>query len=301
MKWKDPRFRTMPAIPPPKTSIVIVNWERPQDTVECLRSIYAADCPDTTVLLVDNGSKDGSPEKITAVFPELAVFQLPENLGFAKGYNEGIRLALQSGAQNILLLNNDTVVEKEALAALEAAPWDVSVPKILYYHKPDRIWSAGCRWRAFPPSVIMRGYNQKDGPAYSQPTPLEYATSCALFIKRPVLESVGGFDPVFSSYMEDYDFSYKIRAAGFSIGYTPEARILHKVSQSLGADSPQRWRLQGRNTVLFYRKDGRFPARYLLTFLAWFTTREFIKGRAAILPAFWRGVQEGLAELRPES
>jgi GT2 family glycosyltransferase len=282
----------------PEIAIVIVNWERPDDTIECLNSIYATGCQDIDILLVDNGSTDGSTEKIKLIFPELNIFRLPKNLGFANGYNEGIRLALETGAKNIFLLNNDTIVERDAVAVFKSSQWDVTTPKILYFHKPDLIWSAGCYWRTFPPSVIMRGYNQKDGPKYSKPGPLDYATSCALWIKRPVLEIVGGFDQNYSSYMEDYDFSYRIRAAGFSIGYMPEARIFHKVSQSLGADSAQRWRLQGRNTVLFYRKDGRFPDGYLFAFLAWFTIRELLKGNAAILPSFWEGVKEGLGNIR---
>jgi GT2 family glycosyltransferase len=280
-----------------ETAIVIVNWERPGDTIECIQSVYAASYQDIHVILIDNGSKDGSVEKIKAVFPNLTIFQLPENLGFAKGYNKGIQLALDSGAENIFLLNNDTIIEKDTLSALKSSTWDVSVPKILYHSHPNRIWSAGCRWRSFPPSVIMIGYNRMDGGTFNHPKNLDYSTSCAIWIKRRVLEVVDGFNPEFTSYMEDYDFSYRIRAAGFKMGYVPQARILHKVSQTLGAGSNLRWRLQGRNTVLFYRTEDRFPNHYLITYLAWFTVREFLKGKATILPAFWKGVREGMSEI----
>jgi hypothetical protein len=78
----------------------------------------------------------------------------------------------------------------------------------------------------------------------------------------------------------------------------PEARILHKVSRTLGTASPSRWQQQGKNTVLFYRKDNRFPAWQLWIFLAWFTLRETIKLQIAILPHFWRGVRVGLKTLK---
>jgi GT2 family glycosyltransferase len=278
----------------PKIVCIIVNWERPADTIECIASVFNSNMPELQVLVVDNGSRDGSSEKISSLFPQVTLVSLPQNLGFAGGYNEGIKHALKSGASHIFLLNNDTVIEPETISQLMTSPWDVAVPKILFYDKPDYIWSAGARWRAFPPGVVMIGFRQHDGRLYTVSHRLEYATACALMIRRQVLEIVGGFDQEFVNYMEDYDFAYRVKEAGFNMGFVPEAKVFHKVSQTLGEYTPRRWKYQGKNTVLFYRKNQRFSWLKLWTFLIWVTLRETITGRCVILPEFWQGVLKGI-------
>jgi GT2 family glycosyltransferase len=143
----------------------------------------------------------------------------------------------------------------------------------------------------------MHGHRKLDGPRYDRARRLDYATGCALWVKRPVLESVGGFDERFVNYMEDYDFAYRVRAAGYQIGYVPGARVYHKVAQTLGVQSAERWRYLGRNTVLFYRLEERFPIWKLWSFLSWVTLRETLKGQAAYLPHYWQGVREGVSQL----
>lgn len=281
--------------PFPKIICIIVNWERPADTIECIDSVLRSNVSEMQVLVVDNGSRDDSKEKISRMFPQITLVSLPQNLGFAGGYNEGIKHALKTGASHIFILNNDTVIEPETISRLMNSPWDVAVPKIVFHNKPDYIWSAGARWRTFPPGVVMIGFQKKDGPLYASACPLEYATACALMIQRHVLEIVGGFDLELVNYMEDYDFAYRVKENKFNMGFIPEAKVFHKVSQTLGEYSPQRWKYQGKNTVLFYRKNGRFPWWKLWTFLLWVTCREIIKGRFAILPGFWQGVADALS------
>ncbi len=278
----------------PQVVVIIVNWERPGDTIECIQSVLSSDFSSLQVIIVDNGSRDGSVEKINNYFPELSLFPLPENLGFAGGYNFGIEEALKTGSPYYFLLNNDTVIDRNAIGALITSPWDISVPKITYYDNPDMIWSAGARWRSFPPTIKMIGYREKDSEEYNHSRQLEYATGCALMVKKHVFEKVPGFNLEYINYMEDYDFSFRIREAGFSMGYIPEAIVKHKVSLTLGPSSPQRWSFIGRNTVLFYSQDDRFPRLTLWSVLGWILIREIIQGNATQLPSFWSGVREGL-------
>jgi GT2 family glycosyltransferase len=245
-------------------------------------------------LVVDNGSQDSSIDQISAAHPGIQIECLSSNLGFAGGYNAGIAYALKSAAEHIFLLNNDTTLDPDAIRNLLASGWDVAIPKILFYDQPTKIWAAGARWRRFPPSVVMNGYRRMDGPRYDRSTSLTYATGCAILARRKVFESVGGFDPEFVNYMEDYDLFYRIHSAGYKVGYVPEARIYHKVSQTLGHQSPARWRYLGLNTARFYRKHNRFPVWMLWSYLAWFTLREVIKRNTGVLPDFWVGVREGL-------
>lgn len=275
-------------------SVVIVNWQRAADTIECIQSLIEANVEPAEIILVDNGSQDSSVAQICAAHPGIHVECLQSNLGFAGGYNAGIAQALKSGAEHIFLLNNDTTLDPQAVKQLLAAGWDVAIPKILFYDQPKQIWAAGSRWRIFPPAVVMNGYLQMDGEKYDQPTQLMYATGCAILARRKVLEGVGGFDQDFENYMEDYDLFFRINRAGYHIGFVPQARIYHKVSQTLGSQSPIRLRYLGRNTVLFYRKDNRFPGWMLWSYLSWFLIRELAKGNGKTIPLFWNGVREGL-------
>jgi GT2 family glycosyltransferase len=279
----------------PKIAVIIVNWERPQDTLECVRSVIESETGHLRlrILLVDNGSRDLSVAQISSAFPDVTIISLPENLGFAGGYNVGIQQALLTDCDFLLLLNNDTVLDREAIQALCSTPWDMAVPKILYYDAPRKLYAAGARWRRFPPSVVMIGYDRKENRKHQKPFPLQYATGCAFMAKRRVFETVAGFDPDFENYLEDYDFFYRTNQAGLSLGYVPEARVYHKVSQSLGEYSPRRWRYLGRNTVLFYRKGNRLPRWALWSQIVWFTIRETLKGNVSLIPHFSRGIREG--------
>jgi GT2 family glycosyltransferase len=287
----------------PSVHVVILNWERAHDTLACVRSVRASDYEDLRLLVVDNGSTDNSVQEISAAFPDAELLALPENSGFAGGNNAGIAHVVPHAPDLILLLNNDTVVEPNAISELvqslvQDERWSIAVPKICYHDNPQRIWAAGCRWRRFPPRVTMIGLDQIDGPKYHHARELSYATGCALLARREVFEETQGFDPRFVNYHEDYDFCYRARQASFRLTYVPQATVLHKVSQSLGQDHSARWYYLGRNNVLFYRPGERFPWWALLSFLIWGTLREVKNGHLKLLPAFWRGVRDGFAALR---
>jgi len=217
--------------------------------------------------------------------------RIPENMGFAGGFNRGIQEALEIGATDIFLLNNDTVIEPSTISELLKSDWDVAIPKVLFFDKPEILQSAGAHWRYFPPSVILTGFRHQDTPRYDS----------AMMIKRYVLESVGGFDPEFENYHEDYDFCYRVNAAGFKIGYVPTARIYHKDSMTLGKNSNRRRWYIGRNTVLFYRKGNRFPIWHLFSFMIWLLLREAVKGNFSHLSDYYRGLLDGFQFLRNKS
>lgn len=294
----EAQARNMPH-PSSSIQVVIVNWERAQDTIECIQSVRQSIGVEISILVVDNGSRDDSVEQISRACHDIDLLRLPTNRGFAGGYNAGIEKFLASAADTIFMLNNDTILQPDTLTSLldGMRVWDVTVPKIFFHAGPHQIWAAGAKWRSFPPSVIMIGYKRMDGQKYNVPHSLEYATGCALMLKRQVVEAVGGFDPEYQNYQEDYDYCHRIRAAGFKIGYIPTAQLQHKVSKTLGEHSPEKWRLLGRNTVYFYRKGRRFTSWQLWSFLIWVSIRECIKLQPMRLLPFWSGVREGLRTL----
>ena len=288
----------------PCVYVVILNWQRPDDTVACVHSVESSNSIniDLRLLVVDSGSADNSVQEISTACPGVELLALPKNLGFAGGSNAGINHALEHAADLILLLNNDTVVEPSAISALVRAldqdeAWSVAVPKICYYDEPRCIWAAGARWRRFPPRVTMIGFARRDAPQYDRARELTYATGCALLVRRSVFDEIGGFDATFVNYQEDYDFCYRARQAGHRLIYVPQAVVLHRVSQSLGQDAPARWYYLGRNAVLFYRPGVRFSWWALYSYLAWAVVREVTKGNLSHLPAFLKGARDGFALL----
>jgi len=294
-----------------------VNWNRADDTIECLKTLASLDYSNYRPLIVDNGSTDGSLGVIKAVFPVAEVIANKDNLGFARANNIGIEHALQQGADYILLLNNDTLVDKRLLTELVAV--GESDPKIgmlapkIYYHgggrcpqpcpelrrraaEGGRLWSAGAQWRRFPPRVTIIGFGREDGPAYSFQREVDYATGCAMLVKREVFERAGMFDPAFFMYHEDYDFSARVRRGGYRIVYVPQAVMWHKVSASTGEESPLKWYYLGKYIAPFYLKNCRPPRLSLALFVLWVLARETVKGNARYLGSYLRGLRDGWRE-----
>jgi len=221
------------------TWIVILAWNQLRFTRECLTSVLALDPGAAHVLLVDNGSTDGTAEAVRAEFPEVEVLRLEENLYFAGGVNQGLRLALARGAASVLLLNNDLVLERTALRtlceALEADPMRAAVsPKIYYYDRPQVIWFAGGFVGKGFGLIRHRGVNRRDEKLRDGPRPVEYVSLAAALLSREALETVGLLDPSYVIYVEDVDWSARARDRGYTLWYTPEAKAWHHVSATSG-------------------------------------------------------------------
>jgi GT2 family glycosyltransferase len=188
---------------------------------------------DFRILVIDNGSRDGSVEYLRANFPQIEVVANGKNLGFAAGCNGGIRRALQEGAEFVLLVNNDTVADpamlRELLNVAEREPEAAIVsPKIFYFDPPDRLWWAGGRyslWLGMPRHV---GFMEKDCRRYSQPCELDWATGCVMLLRCQALGQAGLFDERMFGNGEDLDLSLRVRESGWKIVYAPLAMVWHK-------------------------------------------------------------------------
>ncbi len=239
----------------PRVFVIIVNWNRRKDTLECLASFCRVSYPNFRVLVVDNASSDGSVQAVQSRYPQAAVLQLPKNLRYAGGNNAGLREFLKSADDYVLLLNNDTTVEPDFLDHLVAAAQsDEEVglisPKILYYDKPDVIWFAGGVLKPAWGYVRHHGLRRRDDGTIDRRKEVTFLTGCCLFIKRQVVEKIGLLDEKFYLYSEDADYCLRARKAGFKLHYEPRARIYHKVSSSTGgAYNLKKWILRYRSLL----------------------------------------------------
>lgn len=185
------------------------------------------------ILVIDNGSRDGSVKYLSEKFPQVQVTGQERNVGFAAACNVGMRIALDEGAKYILLVNNDTEVDsgllKELLREAESNTTVGMVsPKILYFDFRDRIWWAGGRysqWQGVPRHI---GRNERDGGQYDRPINLDWATGCVLLIRCSALRQVGLFDERMFGNGEDLDLSLRMRKGAWQIRFAPQARLWHK-------------------------------------------------------------------------
>lgn len=249
----------------PPVWIIVVNWNQKQLTLECLASLRAAADPAFRVLLVDNGSTDGSAEAVRQEFPEVEVLETGANLLYAGGNNAGITRALDSEAQFIVLLNNDTVVDPGCIrhlrARMEAVPrCGIVGPKIYYAGVRDRIWYAGGEVSFWKGELWHRGIRETDRGQYDTPETTGYVSGCCLMIRREALERTGMLDETFRMYGEDVDLCIRVRQAGFDILYEPAAHVWHKISVSSGGHLT--WAKQRRKAVSMIRFFVRHAAWY---------------------------------------
>lgn len=276
--------------------VVILNWNRPHDTVECLRSLRASDYPSWRAIVVDNGSTDESVAIIQAACPEAEILVNEENLGFAAGTNVGIRRALEDAPRYVLLLNNDTEVVPATLTSLVAAaeerPEAGIVSPLILYADEERVWFRGSYRRRFWPGVSMPGYRRRRVRP-SRPFPIDYATGCAMLLRGQMLEQIGLLDPAYFMYWEDLDLGERVRRAGWSILLVPAAVVRHRVSASTGEQSPQKWYYLGRYMPLFYRRYYRWPSLAMGAYAAWVLIREVVLVNWTALRPFARGVVDG--------
>jgi GT2 family glycosyltransferase/protoporphyrinogen oxidase len=286
----------------PLVYAVVLTFNHYEDTHECLSSIQQVNYDNLKVLVVDNGSTDGTPEKVQANFPEVEVIGTGHNLGVPWGYNVGFSFALQSGAEYVLMLNNDTIVDPQILAHLIAASEPdpqagIIVPKILYYDDPGVVWSVGGRYRKFPPAHVILGQDRPSS-EFDESFYLEYALSCGLLIHRRAFESAGLFDPGYFFFFDDWDFTHRVRAHGLHIIFVPEAKMWHKVSKSTRDSNKASffWKTWGESSARFYRRHGQPVWLSLLVHIGYIMVREFIKGNGRMLKHFWMGVRAGLSK-----
>lgn len=279
-------------------AVVVLNWNGREDTLRCLASI-----PDDVLTVVpDNGSTDGSVEAIRERFPHVRVVENGANLGYSGGNNAGIRAALDAGAEWVVLLNNDATLEPGALEALRDAAArhpraGALAGKLLF--EDGRVQWAGQRVALLTGySGRPRGYGRPDGGRYREEREVDRAVGALMAVSRAAIERVGLLDEDLFAYVEDVDWSLRIRAAGFTCVFVPEARAIHAVSASTGGQASTTPLYYGaRNTIVVcerHRPLGRVgTALRRASIAATFGARAALglRSRQAL-----RAVREGVAD-----
>jgi GT2 family glycosyltransferase len=252
---------------PPKVSIVLLNLNGYADTSDCIKSLEQIDYPNYEVIVVDNGSSDGSGERLAGEFPGVRMIVSKNNLGFTGGNNLGMQDALQRGADYVLLLNNDTVVDRAFLSHLvQVAESDPTIglagPKIYYFSEPERIWYAGGDVNLVAGACDHAGKDELDtNGRFSKVADTGFITGCAFLVKARVLRHIGLLDDKLFVYWEDTDFCERARKQGYRRVFVPQSHVWHKVSRTCGKESYFTLYLSTRNQLNWVATHAPYPIK----------------------------------------
>ncbi|GFI68791.1 N-acetylglucosaminyl-diphospho-decaprenol L-rhamnosyltransferase [Lachnospiraceae bacterium] len=279
-----------------KTTVVIPNYNGIKYIDGCLRSLYKGSVH-PEIILVDNGSTDGSLSLVKEKYPLVKVIEFTENTGFSKAVNAGIRMAR---TEYVLLLNNDTVSGQEMMACLEKAMDDdpgifSAGAKMISLHDRNKLDGAGDFYCALG-WAYARG---KDKPvdSYDKEGRIFSACAGAAIYRRGLFDKIGYFDENHFAYLEDIDIGYRANIYGYPNKYAPEAEVFHAGSAVSGSRHNEfKVKLSARNSIYLIYKNMpflqiiiNFPlllAGYLIKFLFF-----SLKGMGG---AYGKGLLEGI-------
>ncbi|MEQ8469757.1 MAG: glycosyltransferase family 2 protein [Marinoscillum sp.] len=287
-----------------KVSIVTVDYNQPDVTLELLESLKQQDYDNLEVIVVDNGSKNNSRNRILNLYPETIFIRSEKNLGFAGGNNLGIKKAT---GKYLFFVNNDTEIPSGTISQLVEAfhqyPDSGAIcPVINYYHHPELTQYAG-----YTPINTLTGRNRAIG--YREQVKLEniveetsFAHGAAMMVPKVVIRDVGMMPENYFLYYEELDWAAHMKTHFYKIRVVKAAYVLHKESVSTGKSSPLKTYFQTRNRILFMRRNFGFMNQlafylfFVLLALPKSTLKFLLRGEVDHLKSFLNGVIWNLRE-----
>ncbi len=239
-----------------EVSVIIPNYNGKAYLAKVLKSLKKQTFPDFETILVDNGSTDGSIAYVEKAHPKTRIISLPENFGFSRAVNEGIRA---SASPYVILLNNDTEADpgfvEQLVLAIRRHPKAFSCQaRMLQMKERDRLDGAGDLYCAFG-WAYARGKG-RPAVAYAREEKVFSCCAGAAVYRRDLLMELGLFDEEHFAYLEDMDIGYRARIAGYENWYAPEALVCHLGSGTSGSRYNQfKVRYSSRNNLYMIRKN----------------------------------------------
>lgn len=281
----------------PPVGCVLLNWNGWRDTVTCLAALARMNYPNLSIVVVDNGSTNGSVARIRAAYPDIPLVETGKNLGFAGGVNAGIRTMLQRHVDFVWLLNNDTEPRPDALAELvRKAVSDPALGAVgsvlLYAHDPETVqaWGGGRinRWIGHASHAVEP----------REDAWFDYLTAASVLLSRRALEEVGLLDESYFLYWEDGDLSFRLRRHGWKLGVAAGSIVLHKENASSGGDRSKVDRFSTASGIRFLRSYAPLAWLSVPLFLALRIGKRLLMGQFERVADVTGGVRDYLASRR---
>ncbi len=246
----------------PKLAIIVVGYNSRAYIAECFDSIYASTFTNFTLFFVDNRSSDQSVEFVQHHYPKAVIINNTANLGFAQANNKGIKAALSEAADYVFLLNPDTVLDKQCLELLvERASADAILQPLVLLHdgeKTDLVNTTGNHLNFLGISYV--GDYRKNKSSITK-TDIVSASGAAMFVPKQVCQKIGLLEESFFMYVEDMDWCWRARIAGFKIVLVPQAYVWHKYRFSA---NPHKFLWVERNRLLFLLRNFQWHTLVLI-------------------------------------
>ena len=246
----------------PLVYIVVLNWNNYGDTRRCLASLQDLTYPRVRIVLADNASSDGSAQRLQQEFSECVFVFNEENLGFARGCNRGIQVAMEDkDCAYVLLLNNDATISRDklerAIQFADANPrLGVISGKLLSSNGSKTIWYAGGRIDRWRGRAVVRGFGEVDRGQYDSPCEVGFVTGAMMLIKREVIDDAGLLPEEYFFGIEEWDYSLRVKRAGYKLYYFPDLLAYHRADGS-------HWNYDPKFVYNSYRSKLIFQEKYL--------------------------------------
>lgn len=287
-----------------KLCIILVNYNGKRYNDKCITSILKSEGREQIqVVVVDNASTDGSLETLRENWgadEQVYIISLDQNFGFSKANNVGIKWAVERGYRYIMLLNNDTEIERQTVHRMldcHRRTKGVVVPRILYADEPDRIWYAGGFFSPVIRKAMPRGMGQKDEGQYSKEEYCTFANGCCMLLSEEIISRTGVLDERFFLYYEDTEYSMRAAENNIKIVYCGSAVVYHKVNgASKGNENPSNAYFITRNWLMCSKMHlGKayylFLFYFLLNRVAWGMIW-ILQGRSDMVKAMIKGMRD---------
>lgn len=243
----------------PLVYIILVNYNGAKDTIECVKSLEQITYNNYRVLIIDNNSTDDSVKILKKnINSKHIIIESKENNGFSAGNNIGIKIALEDKADYVLLLNNDTVVDKRFLEPLIESfnsNVGITIGKIYYTKEKNKIWYDGGNINFKTAKIRHFNYDKYDTKMYADEMEITFATGCCMLISSEVIKKVGMLSEDYFLYYEDTDYCCKVIKNNYKIIYNPNSIIYHSVSSSTNKISNLLQYYMIRNKLIFIKKN----------------------------------------------
>jgi len=258
----------------PKVIVLTLNYNGKHLLDECITSYLANDYPDFEMVVIDNGSIDGSEQYVRKNYPGVKCIQTGRNLGYSGGFNEGLKYAFEERrAEYVLITNNDVKADSKVISELVKVAENYPIAgfvtgKVYYYDSPDILQTVGKKEDPVRWNGEHIGAGEKDTGQYDEVAERAFCDDIYWLVKRELYEKTGGYDTTFFLQAEDYDWQARAKKLGYKVIFTPYARIWHKVSMTLGKSSPLKAYYDSRNPliVIMKHREREFVKKYFWWF-----------------------------------
>ena len=280
--------------------VLILSYNGKHLLDDSISSYLANDYPNFEVVVIDNGSTDGTKEWVEKNYPDVFVLRTEKNLAYSGGFNFGLDYAFNKrNADYVLITNNDVKADRKVITELvKVAETDPMIGfvtgKVYFYDKPEILQTVGKKYDPVFWNGGHIGNNEKDEGQYDTIEERAWCDDIYWLVKRSVWEKTGGYDTEFAFQSEDWDWQVRAKLYGFKIYYTFKAKIWHKHSATIGKSSPFKIYYDARNPLIVqlkYRSPDQvrpYLTRYLINYIKR-TIKDLIKLRFNFIRAYWKG------------